>query len=225
MTGNRISANHAKPADTKWADDELRDDWASLECVYRAFPTTREQRRLWRTTSNAIYQSLLAKGHMGLPALIPGLVHARLATALLAAGYQTKSQLADRSFLCLGCHAGLEVRILRDFGAHRAQGVEIRRDVVQEGLRAQVVKPDEIKVADLWEFLTSDVEQTWDEILVLAPQRLSLKKLWDIARPHLTLGGHLVAVAQECDLLDMPAEVVHGSALEDTMQWYALANE
>ncbi len=225
MPGSGRSTNQSRSEETRWAHGDSRDDWASLERVYRAFPSKREERRLWRTASAAIYQNLLARGHMGLPALIPGLVHARLATALLAAGYRTKSQLADRAFLCLGSHAGLEVRILRDFGARCADGVEVRHDVVQEGVRAQLVKPDEVRVADWWEFLTSDARTTWDDILVLAPERLSLQKLWDAARPHLNLGGHLVVVAQEVDLLDIPAEVDHGSALEDTMQWYVLANE
>ncbi len=88
----------------------------------------------------AVYQSLLARGHSGLPALIPGLVHARLATALLVAGYQSKSQLSSHSFLCLGCHAGLEVRILRDFGASHAEDVEIRQAVVQEGIRNRLIR-------------------------------------------------------------------------------------
>lgn len=223
--GTRITSDQLRPEDTARANHERRYDWTSLECVYRAFPSKPEDRRSWRAASAAAYRSLLARGHLGLPALIPGLVHARLATALLAAGYRAKSQLADRSFLCLGCHAGLEVRILRDFGAGGVLGIEIRHDVVAEGVRSQLVEPDEVRIADWWEFLTADDERkTWDEILVLAPQQLSLEKLWDVARPHLVAGGHVVVVAQEGDLRDMPAEVDHGSALEDTMQWYALTN-
>lgn len=204
---------------------DFRDDWESLERVYRVFPATRAQRQAWRRASNAVYQSLSAQGHMGLPALIPGLVHARLATGLLAGGYRTKSQLADRSFLCLGCHAGLEVRILRDFGARRAMGVEIRENVVREAVRAHLVEPTEIMAADFWTLLTVETETIWDDILILAPQGLSLHKLWTVARPHLVHGGHLVTVAQKSDLLDSPVEVSQGVALEGTMQWYVLTND
>ncbi len=200
--------------------DTSRDDWQSLERVFRTFPSTLKQRRVWRKQSASVYESLLNHGHHGLPALIPGLVHARLATALLVAGYRSKSQLASRSFLCLGCHAGLEVRILRDFGAGRAEGIEIRDAVVQEGIYHQLVRADEIHIGDFWHILSMDAVTIWNEIVVLAPEALSLGKLWDTVWAHLSPLGHLIVVAQDADLLDVPSHIQHGEAMEGTMQWY-----
>lgn len=89
----------------------------SLERLFRSFSSCVGQRHTWRQGSDDCYRNLLARGHEGRPALVPGLVHARLATALLAGRYRQKRQLQGRTFLCLGCHAGLEVRTLRDLGA------------------------------------------------------------------------------------------------------------
>ncbi len=200
--------------------DTNRDDWQSLERVFRTFPSTRKQRCLWREKSSTIYERLLNRNHKGLPALIPGLVHARLATALLVAGYRSKSQLSSRSFLCLGCHAGLEVRILRDLGAGHVGGIEIREVVVQAGIDHELVRSDEIQTGDFWQILMEDTTTIWDEIMALAPQSLSLDKLWETASGHLSPGGHLIVIAQDADLLDVPSHIDYGEAMEGTMQWY-----
>ena len=198
------------------------DDWQSLERLYQAFPSTLNQRRTWRTAAQLIDKRLQARGHQGLPALIPGLVHARVATALLAAGYRTEAQLATSSFLCLGCHAGLEVRILRDFGARSVHGVEIRGEVVQEALRARLVDSSEVTTEDFWTYLAAEGHELFDNILVLAPEALSLQRLWRAVIPHLAADGRLAVVAQPADLRDFPLHIPQGAALEGTMQWYAL---
>ncbi len=202
--------------------DRACDDWQSLERLYQVFPSTPDQRRTWRSAAQSIDKRLQARGHQGLPALIPGLVHARVATALLAAGYRTEAQLASSSFLCLGCHAGLEVRILRDFGARSVHGVEIRGEVVQEALRARLVDSSEVTTEDFWTYLAEAGNELFDNILVLAPEALSLQRLWHAVIPHLAADGHLVVVAQHADLRDLPLHIPQGAALEGTMQWYAL---
>ena len=202
----------------------LPDDWESLERVFRAFPSRREERFAWRTACALVYQKLLVQGHMGLPALIPGLVHARLATALLAAGYRTKRQLAGRSLLCLGCHAGLEVRILRDFGA-RAEGLEIRQDVVEAAVNACLVQRGEVEAADYWEYLSQPPRALRHDIFMLAPEEVPVETLWNAAKSHLTAKGHLVIVAQPSDMVGVPTVAERGVALEGTMQWCRLTAE
>ncbi len=71
----------------------VQGDWVSPELL---FPSSRMQRQAWRRVCEAIDAALLERGLRGLPALIPGLVHARLATALLAAGYRSKQDLQAR---------------------------------------------------------------------------------------------------------------------------------
>jgi hypothetical protein len=100
--------------------------------------------------------------------------------------------------------------------------LEIRDDIVREGVREQLVEPEEIRAGDFRELLTTDVETTWDDILFLAPEGLSLQKLWAVVRRHLVVGGHLVIVPQESDLLEVSPEVNAGVALEGTMHWYTL---
>ena len=224
MTADSFNHPSSEPPAPVRSDAERCDDWESLECLYQAFPSTHAQRRAWRAASTAVRMALLTRGHLGWPALIPGLVHARLATALLAAGYRRQADLARSRFLCLGCHAGLEVRILRDFGAADAMGLEIRGEVVDEGLRSGLIRPGEVATADFWDFLTASADPSWDDILLLAPQQIALGKLWQAARGRLAPHGHLVAVAQASDLTDLPADVVDGPALEDTMRWYVLTN-
>ena len=202
--------------------DPVDDDWQSLERVFRAFPSQRQERAEWRSIASTVYARLLERGHLGLPALIPGLVHARLATALVAAGYRRKAEIRGRSFLCLGCHAGLEVRILRDFGAGRVLGIERRAEVVEEGVRATLIDSGEILVADFWDALRQPVRSHWDEILVLAPEALDMEALWLLARPHLVAGGHLTVVAQASDIEVWPSGMRQGVALEGTMGWYSM---
>ncbi|MCL4494293.1 MAG: hypothetical protein M1294_05695 [Firmicutes bacterium] len=48
--------------------------------------------------------------------------------------------------------------------------------------------------------MRTGVNTRWDEILALAPQALSLGRLWDMAAPHLREKGHLVVIAQDADL-------------------------
>lgn len=198
-------------------------DWDSLEYLFRAFPSSLRKRRRWRLACQMVDQSLTLKGHHGLPALIPGLVHARLATSLLAAGYRSKRDIGGRRFLCLGCHAGLEVRILRDFGATEVLGVEIRSDVVQASLSAGLTAPGDVVVQDFWEYLTNTGEETFDTVIALAPQRLPIGRLWASARNWLASKGHLTVVAQTADVFDVPKEALHGPAMEGTMRWYQVA--
>ncbi len=167
----------------------IQGDWVSLEVLFRVFPSSRMQRQAWRQACEAVDAALLARGHRGLPALIPGLVHARLATARLAAGYLSKRDLQARKFLCLGCHAGLEVRILRDFAAMRALGVEIRQDVVAESVTAGLVAREDIVAQDFWEYLRFGEHEMFDTVIVLAPQQLVLQQLWDLSQSRLLLGG------------------------------------
>ncbi len=206
---------------TKTLRMDVDEDWASLERLYRTFPSTREQRALWRTTCEEIDARLRRRGHMGLPALMPGLVHARLATALLASGYRAKTELARRSFLCLGCHAGLEVRILRDFGAGRVHGIETHPDVVRVSRMVGLVRSDEVTVEDFWRYLDFSTEIV-DAVLVLMPYRISVGTLWQAVQSKLVVGGHLVIVAQSSDVLDVPAGISHGIAMEGTMRWYRM---
>ena len=84
------------------------------------------------------------------------------------------------------------------------------------------MEPEEIRAGDFRELLTTDVETTWDDILFLAPEGLSLQKLWAVVRRHLVVGGHLVIVPQESDLLEVSPEVNAGVALEGIMHWYTL---
>ncbi len=204
---------------------DLHADWSSLEFVFRAFPSSRAQRQVWREMSQSIHQRLLQRGHMGLPALLPGLVHARLATALLAAGYRRRAQLANQSILCLGCHAGLEIRILKDFNAGDVRGVEIRSEVITEAVACGLIAQDDVWIGDFWDFLKSGYCGVWDEIVVLAPEQLSLAQLWPLAQESLLPGGHLVVVAQPSDVMDIPVGAAHGSAMEGTMMWLSLTRE
>ncbi len=197
-------------------------DWQSLEVLFRAFPSTQRQRRAWRTTTIRVDAALAARGHHGLPALVPGLVHARVATALLAAGYRSKDELRARSFCLLGCHAGLEVRILRDLGAGWVRGVEQRGDVVAEAVAAGLVTADAVWVGNYWDLLARGALPLCDEMLVLAPERLPLGQLWEAAGPTIREGGHLVVVATRADAEAVPAEAVSGPALEGTMRWHVL---
>lgn len=196
--------------------------WDSLEYLFRAFPSSVRQRQRWRQACDAVDQALSVRGHYGVPALVPGLVHARLATALLAAGYRSKRDLQGRSFLCLGCHAGLEVRILRDFGASKALGVEMRADVVQASLDAGLISPGDVVVQDFWGYLTKAHEGATDTVMALAPQRLAIERLWDRVEHWLVPGGKMVIVAQEGDVLVVPEEARQGPAMEGTMRWYDL---
>ncbi|NMP23667.1 class I SAM-dependent methyltransferase [Sulfobacillus harzensis] len=200
-------------------------DWVSLEYLFRAFPSSRVQRQAWRQACEAVDAALLARGHHGLPALIPGLVHARLATALLAAGYRSKRDLQERSFLCLGCHAGLEVRILRDFGASQALGIEIRPDVVAASLTAGLIAPGDVVVQDFWEYLKEMGHETFDTVIALAPQRLPMERLWALSQSRLVVGGLMVVVAQDTDVLSIPQATTIGPAMEGTMSWYRLQRE
>lgn len=197
-------------------------DWQSLEMLFRAFPSTQGQRRAWRTTALRVDAALAARGHHGLPALVPGLVHARLATALLAAGYRSKGELSRRSFCLLGCHAGLEVRILRDLGAGWVRGVEQRADLVAEAVAAGLVSADSVWVGDYWDLLARGALPPCDEMLVLAPERLPVGHLWQVAGPTIREGGHLVVVAARADAEAIPEEAVSGPALEGTMRWHVL---
>ncbi len=199
-------------------------DWQSLEVLYRAFPSAEGHRRAWRCAARRADAALSTRGHHGLPALVPGLVHARVATALLAAGYRSSEELHGRTFCTLGCHAGLEVRILRDLGAGCAHGVELRGDVVAVAMAAGVVPADAIWVGNYWDLLARHALPTFDELLVLAPDHLLVDKLWEMARPTLRVDGHLVVVASPSDVDAIPAEALSGPALEGTMRWFALAS-
>lgn len=200
-------------------------DWVSLEYLFRAFPSTRRQRRAWLQACGAVDAVLSAQGHHGLPALIPGLVHARVATALLTAGYCSKRDLRGRRLLCLGCHAGLEVRIVRDFGALQVLGVEIRPGVVRASWTAGLVTRDEVLVQDFWDYLRAASGERYDTVMVLNPHELPLRPLWALAKSRLLPGGQMVVVAQEIDVLSVPPCTVTGPAMEETMRWYRLERD
>lgn len=198
------------------------EDWQNLEVLFRAFPSNRTLRAAWRQAAREADAWLSERHHHGLPALLPGLVHARLATALLAAGFHHKSQLQGAAFLCLGCHAGLEVRILRDLGAGRVLGVERRSNVVEAGIRARVVEPRDIACHDYWDCLGEKSLGSWDVVLALAPENLSLGQLKTAARGSLNPRGRVVVVAEPHDVSDVPQDTRIGPAMEGTMQWYRL---
>ncbi len=201
---------------------EPAEEWQSLEVLYRVFPSAQGQRRAWRTTAMRVHAALAAHGHHGLPALVPGLVHARVATALLAAGYRSKAELGGRSFCLLGCHAGLEVRILQDFGAGGVCGVEQRADVVAESVAAGLVRANSVRVGNYWDLLDRRLLPPCDEMLVLAPERLPVTGLWQVAAATIREGGHLVVVATHADAEAVPPEARSGPALEGTMRWHVL---
>lgn len=196
----------------EWA---IQGDWVILEFLFRLFPSSRMRRQTWRQACEAIDAAFLAIGHRGLPALIPGLVHARLATALLAVGYRSKRDLQARKFLCLGCHAGLEVRILRDFAAMRALGGEIRQDVVTACLTAGLVGPQDIVAQDFWEYLRLGEHEMFDTVIVLAPQ-LALAAVVEF------VATAVVAGRPATDILSVPHETAIGPAIEGTTSWYRL---
>lgn len=148
-----------------------------------------------------------------------GLVHARLATALLVAGYPDPTPLRHRSFLMLGSHAGLEVQILRDLGAATVTGIEKRADIVQAGILAQLVTADDLLITDYWVFLENRRDR-WDTIIALAPENLSLERLAGYAGPRLTSAGHLIVIAAPQDITEVTEEWLTGPAMEGTMQWY-----
>ena len=200
------------------------EDWQSLERVYRAFPSAAKQRSRWRQGAARVDARLGAQGHHSLPALVPCLVHARLATALLAAGWRAKSDLRAHSVLCLGCHAGLEVRMLRDFGVQDVHGVEIRALVVRESVAEGLVAAADISVGSFWDWLeapASGGRLAWDATLALAPQDLALDRLWAAAEPHLAPAGRVVVVAHPPEVGTPGSEWRSGPALEGAMRWYA----
>lgn len=202
----------------------MGENWNSLEFGYRAFPSTTRLRREWRKLAESVVQTLWTRErHMALPALVPGLVHARLAVALLAAGYRKKADLIDQSFLCLGCHAGLEIRMLCDFGAGFVHGVEMRPEVVQESVAQGLVDSDAVWVGDYWDYLRRVPDVLRNAVLMIAPEDVAFRTLWEVCREHIAPGGHLVVVAQPSTVSDIPDFVSCGPALEGAMKWYSAA--
>lgn len=198
----------------------METDLESLEWIFRQFPTQRQQRLQWRQIAAEVDRRLRNQHHWGTPALVPGLVHARVATALIVAGIRNKRVLLGKAILTLGAHAGLEVRILNDLGAY-AIGIERNSHVVSQAIDAGLVTSEQLIVADYWKFLRSDL-RNWDLIISLAPQSLSLELLAVHAVPHLKSRGQLVVVAHDDEVVGKTGDFDVGPALEGTMQWYRL---
>ncbi len=125
----------------------------------------------------------------------------------------------------MGCHAGLELRILQDFGAHDVHGIEIRNHVVKAAIHAQLIPAIAVTVADFWSYLSGPPVAFYTDIFALAPEALSLQHLWNAVRPHLVESGHLVVVAQPQDVGDAPPEALQAMALEGTMHWYVMTDK
>jgi protein-L-isoaspartate O-methyltransferase len=191
-------------------------DLNSLESLYRYFPTRSWERARWRELAQQAVLQLAEQGHYGLPALLPSFVHARVAAALAASGLIGRSSLRAMAILTLGAHAGLEVRILKDLGAGTVLGVERDPRLVAVGHQVGLADPASLVVGDSWEYL-AESQSNWDRILVLAPQRLALRPLWDQAQRRLTGSGCLVVLAHRGEAFDLPPQAYPCPALEDTM--------
>jgi predicted TPR repeat methyltransferase len=123
--------------------------------------------------------------------------------------------------LTLGCHVGLEDRILRDLGAGRVLGVEVDPRLVAVSRALGIVGEEEIVAAEMGAFLRQD-ERRWQRILVLAPQELDLSALAALALARLAPGGRLVVLAHHGALRAIPPGLEGRSALEGTMLAYVL---
>ncbi len=198
----------------------MEPDIESLEWILRQFPSRWQQRTQWRQMALEVDRALRDQHHWGIPALVPGLVHARVATALIVAGFRNKRALAGKSILTLGAHAGLEVRILGDLGAH-AIGIERNARVVSQAIDTGLVSSEQLIIGDYWAFLQAE-RRDWDLIMSLAPQSLNLELLATNAVPHLKSRGQLVVVAHYDEVVGRTEDFDFGPALEGTMQWYRL---
>ncbi|CAB1128071.1 conserved protein of unknown function [Candidatus Hydrogenisulfobacillus filiaventi] len=173
------------------------DLW-SLQGLLEAWPGRPEEREAWRTFARRAEAALRerAPGHWPGPALVPGLLQARLAAALGLAGLTRGDRLRTR-VLTLGAHAGLEVRMLRDFG-FEAVGLEQRPELAAAGRDTGLLPPDSLVTADYRAYL-ADPGPAWPLILALAPE--AVDPAWiATARRRLAPEGQLVVVAYWADL-------------------------
>ena len=194
-------------------DPETREGLWHLDFVLERWAATPDQRRTWRRLAELLIGRL---GERQAPALVPGLVQARVATALLLAGYPHPPLPAER-ILTVGAHAGFEVRLLRDWGSE-ATGIEQNPRVVQAGIEAGVVSSDALLSADAETHLAQALQKGCRYLLIamLAPSDPAWPTWLDLASSLLTRGGHLVILAYWADL---PADwrIAATPCLEGTM--------
>lgn len=188
---------------------EPADLW-SLDALLGSWPATPSQRRRWREGAQAAGTLLQSQGYWALPAVTPGLVQARVAAALLAAGV-TRSSIRGQKILTLGAHVGLEVRILRDWGAE-AQGIEQNRMVVEAGVQSQLVTPSDMVVGDVRTVLERDTGR-FNHIIALAPSDPEWPSWIAPALERLTSDGSVVIVAYWRDV-----PLVFHAAMEDGLE-------
>ncbi len=111
----------------------------------------------------------------------------------------------------------------RDFGAGRVLGLETRSAEVEEALRVHLLEPHEITTGDFWEHFSHSAIRPVNAIFVLvvpAPERLPLERMWGLAEEHLVGGGQLVVVAQDREVLAIPTRMLEGPAMEGIMKWF-----
>lgn len=197
-------------------------DLDSLEWLYQYLPASKELRSTWRSLARNAQNYLAKMAHHGLPALLVSFVHARVAAALAASDFPAE-KLPTADILTLGCHVGLENRMLRDLGAAKVLGVEQDPKLVQAGVNLGVVRADEIYLDDMERYLLKQ-QTVWDRILVLAPQTLDLDRVASLALPRLKAQGKLVVLAHHGTLYDLSPDAVPLSALEETMEAYVFEN-
>jgi hypothetical protein len=178
-------------------DAEIQDGMWHLDFVLSHWTATPAQRRMWRTLSERLARQL---GGNQAPALVPGLVQARLGTALLLGGY-LGPPLPSLRILTLGAHAGLELRMLRDWGAE-AIGIERNLTLVRAGIQTEVVGTEALLAAEATDYLTRScsVTHAYDLILILAPSDPAWPTWVDQASARLAPDGQLVVVAYWSDL-------------------------
>jgi SAM-dependent methyltransferase len=166
----------------------------AILCRWRATPA---QRAAWRALVERLERLGTHEAALHSAALMPGLLQARLGAALTLAGYD-RSALQGARVLTLGAHVGLEVRMLRDWGAD-AVGVERAASLVRWGEGAGVTAPGTLIVADAASFLRQS-RAAWDLILTLAPSDPAWTTWPETAAAALRPGGRFVAVAYWRDI-------------------------
>lgn len=179
----------------------LWDAW-SLDALFERWPASPIQRQQWRKLTEALSRELSSQGHWSAPAISPGLVQARVATALTLARLDG-DRLHNSRILTLGAHTGMEVRILRDWGA-RAIGIESNASLVSIGRRLGVVPHSALLKAKAPSFLQKS-HRMWDYIFCLAPAHFEFESWCAPIAKRLQADGKFVLLAywRDIPLIDM----------------------
>lgn len=182
--------------ETRYGKAGPRDLW-SLDALLGAWSATPRQRRAWRRAAQNAEKLLRSPAHWDTPAILTGLVQARVATALMAAGLR-RADLLGRQILTLGAHIGLEARILRDWGAD-VRGVEQHRAIAGAGLQAHIVRMGDLEIGKALSVLEKDPRH-YDHILALAPSDADWPSRICVGLQRLKPGGSFLVVAYWRDI-------------------------